>query len=167
MCTYEHSRHSRSQPGPPRRWPWMRSRQPHTVHSLGLASLRGISKHKDHVCRWWGAENVGEHVWKLSEGEYLRRTEKVRNDNRKDSHRRTVPKAATSGSVYRFLFSAVERITNVITIYNLVSLALGGHVACRHSAGAKLSTPSAYPQIRLRHMVCSRQYCYKQDNIDS
>lgn len=114
-----------------------------------------------------GTENVREHVWKLSEGEYLRRTEKVRNDNRKDSHRRTVPKAATSGSVYRFLFSAVERITNVITIYNLVSLTLGGHVACRHSAGAKLSTPSAYPQIRLRHMVCSRQYCYKQDNIDS
>lgn len=65
-----------------------------------------------------------------------RRAEKVRNDNRKDSHRRTVPKAATSGSVYRFLFSAVERITNVITIYNLMSLTLRGHVACQHSASS-------------------------------
>lgn len=128
MCTYEHSRHNRSQPGPPRRWPWMRrSRQPHTVHSLGLASLRGIRKHKDHVCsgaRAGEAENVWAHVWKLS-----------RNDNRKDIHRRTVLKAVTSGSVYRLLFSAVERITNVITIYNLVSLTLRGHVACQHSAG--------------------------------
>lgn len=138
MCTYEHGRHNRSQPGPPRRWPWMRrSRQPHTVHSLGLASLRVISKHKDHVCSGVGGEteNVWAHVWKLSEGEYLRRAEKVRNDNRKDIHRRTVPKAATSGSVYRRLFSAVERIANVITIYNLVSLTLRGHVACQHSAG--------------------------------
>lgn len=133
----------------------------------GLPPSEESASTKTMCAGWGGAENVREHVWKLSEGEYLRRTEKMRNDNRKDSHRRTVPKAATSGSVYRFLFSAVERITNVITIYNLVSLTLGGHVACRHSAGAKLSTPSAYPQIRLRHMVCSRQYCYKKDNIDS
>lgn len=68
-----------------------------------------------------GTERVQAHVWKQSEGEFLRRAEKVGNDNGKGSHRRSVPKAATSGLVY--------------TIHNLASLTLRAYVACQGSTG--------------------------------
>lgn len=115
-----------------------RSRQPHSAQSRACLPQRNQQAQRPCVQglgRGVGTERVQAHVWKLSEGEFLRRAEKVGNDNGKGSHRRTVPKAATSGLVYSFLFSAVGRITNVTTIHNLVSLTLRAYVACQRSTG--------------------------------